>query len=412
MKMKTKIKLINTLLLLFCSASFAQTEQANYKREVLGIKDQWHKIILPNNIYAKVLPQLSDIRIVGITKENDTLEAPYILQTVEEKLSKKEVAFHLINQSKNEKGYYFTFEIPTKNPVNEIKLDFNQQNFDWKVMLQGSQNQQEWFTILEDYRILSIKNEHANYQFTKINFPDSKYRYVKLLIISATKPELLSAKISLNENMNATYRKYDIRSVIIKEEKPANQTIIHVDLKLHVPVCNLKLYVNNKIDYYRPITIEYLSDSTKTPKGWKYNYSILTSGTLNSIEKNEFMFNSTLLQKLKITIFNQDNEPLKIDSLQVKGYVHELIVRFNKPATYYLIYGNKQLSKPNYDIDRFTENIPVALTEVNLGNEQLIKKEDAKITEPLFKNTLWLWVVMGVIIIILGWFSVKMISQK
>jgi len=180
MKLKNKINII--LLLFFCTFSYAQMNQYNYKRELQSNTEPWHTIILPEEIFKKVSPNLFDIRIYGINSSNDTIEASYMLQLKKEKIVDTNVNFKLLNSSHNEKGYYFTLEVPTEDAINELKLDFNQQNFDWKINLEGSQNQQEWFTITNDYRILSIKNSETNFQFTKITFPTSKYRFFRLLI--------------------------------------------------------------------------------------------------------------------------------------------------------------------------------------------------------------------------------------
>ena len=176
--MKAKINLTCILLIIGLYSS-GQMDQYSYKRELSGIKDQWHKIVLPDNIYGKISPDFSDIRIIGLSTNNDTIEVPYILKIDEDKITQKEVSFNLINQSASEKGYYFTFEVQVDNSVNQINLEFKQQNFDWKVTLDGSQNLREWFSIVEDYRILSIKNDLADFQFTKVGFPDSKYRYFR-----------------------------------------------------------------------------------------------------------------------------------------------------------------------------------------------------------------------------------------
>ena len=186
-------------MMLFCFCSFGQTKQYSYKRELTGIKGEWNKIILPDDIFSKISSDFSDIRISGLNEKKENIEAAYFLQIASEHISIKEVVFDLINQSKNSDGYYFTFEIPAENSVNQIKLDFDQKNFDWKLNLEGSQNQQEWFSILEDYRRMSIKNTLANFEFTKVVFPNSKYRFYRLFIKSKIKPELLSAKILLNE---------------------------------------------------------------------------------------------------------------------------------------------------------------------------------------------------------------------
>ena len=408
--MITKLKL-TYLLLLFCSTGYGQIKEYSYKRKLTGIKDQWHIVALPNEIFKRVSNDLSDMRVFGLTKSNDTLEAPYILKLASEKISEKEVSFNLINQSKVSNGYYFTFEVPVETSVNQINLDFKEQNFDWKLTLEGSQNQQQWFSIIEDYRILSIKNEQTDYQFTKVKFPYSKYRYFRLFINSTKSPELIKAKLSLNQINEGKFREYSINSVI-DEEKQNKQTIINIDLSSNVPVSKLTISVKNKYDYYRPVNITYLLDSFKTEKGWKYNYATLTSGTLSSIEKNEFKFNSIILKKLKIIIENQDNEPLQVDSFSVKGYIHEIVARFNTPGTYYLTYGNSKAEKPNYDIARFSDKIPKNLTALKLDDEQLIGKGTIKQTGPLFENKIWLWIIMALTIMVLGWFSLKMIEQK
>jgi hypothetical protein len=410
MKLKARIGII--ILLLCCSYSYGQMEQYNFKRELQGINNTWHKVILPEEIFEKVVTNLNEIRIYGLTSKKDTIEAPYLLQPLTEKLIDKELNFKLINASFNKKGYFFTFEIETKEAINQIKLDFKQQNFDWKIALEGSQNQKEWYTIVDDYRILSIVNSETNYQFTKVNFPSSKYNYLRLLVRSKEKPELANAKIALHKISNGSYNNYWLKQTKTIHNKEQNKTILEIDLKSPVPVSSIKLNVNNKIDYYRPITIQYLADSVKTEKGWIYNYQTLTSGTLNSIEKNDFTFKSRILDKLKISINNYDNVHLEIDSVIVKGYVHRLVVRFIEPATYFLTYGNLNASKPNYDISSFISKIPDSLIPLNLGKEQQIEKKEIQKKEPLFKNKNLLWLVMIVIIVMLGWFSVKMIKSK
>lgn len=410
--MKLKIKILTSLLFIACSFSYGQINEYSYKRELKGRSEQWHKIILPNEVFGKLSQDLVDIRICGITAGNDTIEAPFLLRLATEKVSSKEVIFKTLNTSHNNKGYYFTFEIPTTEPINQIKLEFSQKNFDWKIKLEGSQNQIDWFTIAENYRILSIKNEITDFQFTKLTFPSSKYRFFRLQIDSKEKPELTVASIAQNEITDGTLRNYIIKKLKTKENRKTKQTEIDFELQMPVPVSLLIINVKDSFDYYRPITIKYLTDSIKTEKGWKYNYSTLTSGTLNSIEKNEFKFSSTTVQKLKIFIYNQDNQPLRIDTIKVKGYEHELIARFTEQASYFLIYGNKIEVSPHYDLDRFTDKVPETLLTLELGYEQKIEKEEAPLIKPLFKNKTWLWTIMSFIIIMLGWFSVKMIRKN
>ena len=115
---------------------------------------------------------------------------------------------------------------------------------------------------------------------------------------------------------------------------------------------------------------------------------------------------------MRIEIENFDNRPLKIEGVTVKGYEHQLIARFTEPAKYYLVYGNPKANKPNYDISNFTENIPNTISALNLSKEKTIDKKEVSKRSPLFENKLWLWGIMGLIICLLGWFTIKMISKK
>lgn len=401
------------LIFLIHTCAYGQMEDYTYTRELKGVSEQWHKITLPDAMYADIQTHWNDIRIFGITSKGDTIEAPYLHRELTETVSKEEVNFELINQSRSDKGYYFTFKLPVKKPINQIQLDFKNRNFDWQVSLEGSQNQSEWFTILDKYRILSIKNELTDYQFTKLQFPDAKYTYFRVFVKSDKQADLKKAGISLQKTIEGKYNNHTIQKMDIVNDKKTKQTIIDLDLGQPLPVSYLGIDIKNDYDYYRPMAIKYLRDSFKTDKGWRYNYGDITSGIFNSLTDNSFNLSTNkTLQKLQIIIYNQDNEPLKIDEISVRGNVSELTARFTEPATYYLTYGNPKARKPKYDITRFTDKIPESLTELQLGAVRKSIKKEAPSTEPLFENKLWLWAVMLLIIMVLGGFSIQMMRKK
>ena len=405
-------KLYFLFFILFCSYSYGQMKEYQYKRELTGITEQWHKVVLPSEFFEKVGQNLHDIRIFGLTEDNDTIEAAYLLRPSKEKISNKEIAFKTLNISKNSKGYYFTFEIPTKESINHIHLDFKQENFDWRITLEGSHNQREWYTVVEDYRILSINKDQTNFQFTTLTFPNAKYRFFRVFVKSKVKPELSRANIKKQDSTDGIYKQYSVKKLRRKENKQTKQTEIDIEFQSPVRICNINIDASDTFDYYRYVTIQALTDSVKTEKGWKYNFTTLTSGTMASVEKNEFQFSSRTVQKLKIYIDNQDNQPLMIDKIYAKGYIYELITRFTDQSTYYLTYGNKNSKRPNYDIARFSDNIPQTTSALTIGDEFIIEKNEDKTTDPLFKNKTWLWTIMLLIIVLLGWFSIKMMKKN
>lgn len=394
-----------------CVPVYGQMIDYSYVMELEGITDQWHKIDLPEEIFTHVTQDLQDIRIYGITPAGDTVEAPYLLQTTKSESTINQVSFDQLNASYDEEKHYVTFEIPSAEAINRMDLRFAQSNFDWRVKLEGSQDQSAWFTILDDYRILSISNEITKFTFTELNFPVSKYLYYRIGINSTIPPQLDRVTISHIEKTKGAYQEYSAHSWQVSENKELKQTVIDLDLRTYHRLSEVSILIKNGFDYYRPVAISYVADSTRTEKGWLYSYRTLSQDILNSMEENTFTFESTTLSKLKIRIDNGDNQPLTPVDIQVRGFNYYLIARFTEPASYYLTYGNTSAQATRYDIGMFKDKIPDNLSTVQTGNQELIATSSTTSGEPFFKNSLWLWAVMIGIILMLGYFSLRMIRN-
>lgn len=410
--MSRKASLIFALFLGHSFGVIGQTDGYTYERELSGVNSNWHQVVLPNTIFDKVAKDLSDIRVLGITKDNDTIEAPYILRESRENNSYNWVNIEQINAVNTAEKHYVTYQIPKNEIINEIRLDFNTPNFDWLLTLEGSQDNQNWFTILENYRILAIKNGLTDYKFTTLRFTNAKYRYFRVGIKSKADPQFLGAQIGKLTAVPATKVIYPVKKLNIAQEPRTQRTAVNLSLEQKVPVSHLEIRCKDQLDYYRPISIRSITDSIQTEKGWRYNYATLFVGTLSSLEKNGFEFPSTIASKIQIRIENEDNEPLEIESVVVQGHKYWLDVRFAKEARYSLIYGNPYAVKPKYDLRRFQESIPKNAAALTMGVESLRTKALMETSSALFENKFWLWAIMGIIMLVLGWFSLNMIRKK
>jgi len=260
---------------------------------------------------------------------------------------------------------------------------------------------------LADYRIVSIQNEFTNYQFSTLKFPSTNFTYYRIFVPIEQNMELLSA--SLMEEVVVKGKSVEFNFVqTLTENKKEKTTQLYINLTQISPVSSITVTVSDTIDYYRNIEISYISDSVKTEKGWKYNYETLFTGTLSSLENNQLNFKSTITKQIKLSITNNDNTPLTIGNIRVEGYTHTLTARFTEPATYFLLYGNASAQHPSYDINYFKENIPTILSLLTLGETTVVQK-DNKPKSALFENQAFLWGIMGIVILILGWFSLKML---
>jgi hypothetical protein len=401
------------LVILKGNEHYAQIKNFNYTQELIGIEDQWHKIELPNEIYGNVKSDFSDIRIIGVTEKNDTLEAPYLLRLKNEVPKRVEYIGSIINSSKNEKGHYITLTFSIPEIINQISLKIKQQNFDWRITIEGSQDQKEWFTLAENQRILSINTNETNFSYTKVHFNDAMYKFYRIYFNTQEIPIIDYVSLTKDEITEGNSRDYTVAHFSSIIDKSNKSSTLLIDMGIPLSINSVFLNIRDTVDYYRNFNLFYAVDSIKTKDGWELNYLPLTNGTLNSIDKSTINFYPTIAQYFKIEIDNKDNTPLLIDSVKASGYIYELIIRFTEKATYYLCYSNEKSTAPEYDIAYFENKIPDKLNLLTLGEINIYSNTppQSTIDESSFFNSIWLWAIMLIIIVTMGWFSIKMMRK-
>ena len=411
------MKKISILSLFICSvfSTLGQMTDYRYKREITGVEDRWHRVEIPDEVYEKLEYPLNDIRIFGITDDKDTIESAYLIDVQRTKKTSDSRPYELLNKVRNARGYYYTLRLSTDVDINEIDLSFDRHNYDWEITIEGSHDQYDWYVIAEDARILSIRNAYADYRYTRIRFPRTRYRYYRLFFPVRSNPRLIVPNVVFNTVEDGKTKQYNVAKQKVTEKREAKQTVINVTLDHAVPVHRIKVNTGNDFDYYRPVEVEFVRDSVKTEKGWKYEYALLGQSMLSSLEDDEMEFLGNVAKHIRITIDNHDNQPLSIENVEVRGYVHELVARFTDPAKYYLVYGGVDLDVPNYDIDYFVDKIPDTLSVVTAGEEVFMGMDgtaDAVEGEPLITSKWWLWGLMCIVIAVLGWFTLKMMRSE
>ncbi len=398
--------------LLWAIQIFGQVEDYEYRTPIIDAQSGWNSIILPSEMLSQAKDDLSDIRIYrNIPKSDKSIEQPYIIEIQESKNEKTDVQFKIINPTVKRGVYSYTFELSNQKSVNRIHLNFSNKNFDWLVHLEGSMDQNSWSTITHNYRIVSLKNSYTDFQYTDLSIPESKFNFYKISFSSSLKPNLKNATLSKEVKSKSSYTTYPIQGSKKEDSEDSKTTTIELDLGKKLPVSQIEMNCTSTNDYYRPIKIEGVVDSFETEKGWKYRYTLLYQGTLNSINENAFSFLNRLFQKFRITIKNFDNQPLSFNGYSAKGPNYRLITRLDDTENIILCYGNEKANSPLYDISYFKEKIPNDPHEASLGDAGHFPKGSTT-TNPLFKNKWWLWGLLILVIILLGVFTLKMLKEE
>ena len=371
-------------------------------------QEGWYSIPLPADMFQWMRRDLTDLRIFQF-KGSDTVEVQYVLRVLQDEVQEVVVELPVFNKSKKDSKLFLTVELKKDQKVNRLDLEFEEANFNGFVQLEGSADLKEWFNVDSLQRILSIQKDDIDFKATTLNFPLSHYRYLRIRIQADKQLTFRSGSFKKREIKYGVFTAPPVHWSVTNN-KQTKQTILEVTLNTVQPVSRVIIDEEHGMDFYRPLTVEALRDSTPTQKGWTYYYDPVYSGYITSLDDHRIDFPHSFAKKLKIIIDNADNPPLNLKGVSASGPLIELAAKM-QPGENYLFYGNSSLSAPSYDVVHFRDKIPAELTALSMGQEENLVHPAAK-TAPLFESKLWLWGIMGVIIGVLGYFTLTMMRAK
>ena len=402
--------------IIFLSAlpSVAQIDSYSFKRQLNKVeKGSYYTLFLSPEVIARSKSDLSDVRIYNIT-ENDTTEVPYLLNWLGSNIKEVSIPFELINDTYNEKCCsYVTLKFPKKQAINQIKLNVSDSNFDKRLKIEGSNDNKEWFTIKEHLRIVRFRSASEDYSYTTLNFNESEFTYFRIKFDDDGSPRINVTEAYAFENqlIEGTYNDLKITDKKQTENKKEKTSKIIVDFPYSYLVNYITLKSNSKNDFYRNINVYGSTGTLKTGKGDVENWYMINTSVFSSIESNTIFCNNAKTKKLKIEIINYDNEPIIIDEIKAFSEQCQLVANLPQSDNLYLAYGKENDNAPNYDLIHFKDKIPNELSNVDYGTEQ-VKLISINKPEQLIKSKIWLWVVMGVVLVIIGYFALSMLKKE
>jgi len=405
-----KRKWINVFLFcLLTVCSKAQTEGYHYYANVDSVKNSgFYQIDLGPTLNAHIKTDFSDIRIV-----NDA--GKWIPHVLDGSIGPFGYIVTPVNS-------YVEFETTISSPATtEMILKGNDAfiaAFDINVKntsatrvakLSGSDNKQNWFVIVDSLLMVPTVAEKNGEKRFHIDFPACNYKYYKLVIdnkandpvnfMGITTPIYVKGVegVFLAENpKSALFQKDSGKISYIRLSQEANY---HVD--------QLGIRVSGAKYYYRKLEVYLPADS---------NHSFSNPGTL--LQSFYFSNNSSLdfvLPRVNpkvfyLLIYNQDNPPLKVEAISTKSNTRSATAYLEKGIGYKLIIDNPSAYMPDYDLTKLNNIIPDSVQLLNTGN--IIPFERKEIVLSPEKNNKWLlWVAIAIAIIILLFFTQKMLKE-
>jgi hypothetical protein len=351
---------------------------------------------------------LSDLRVV----DDNGKEVPYKLEILEstKELKRFEPRLYNLSNIPNEYTEFYLDMGENIEMINKLHMVTPDKNFRRKVEILGSDDNKRWFKIRDDAHIFNFHTDDYMAALTDLNFPDTKRRYLKIIIWNKQeKPlEIERCWVYQEEVTKAQKEEYPfkIASRIENEEKKRTEIILDVVYN-NIPRDEITLDFASP-GYYRSVCVSASTDAE--------NWRNLGSGVIYRFNKenknNVISLGETRERYLKILIYNQDDAPLKIDNISIKGNQQLIYFPAEKDKRYYLFYGNPDAIKPIYE---FVKLLPHTESKksvmVQLGKEQ-VNEDFSRVEEVLEEDQQFIiWPMVAFVVVALGFLIMKSIKR-
>lgn len=399
--MNRKLNLVSILLLI----SLVASAQYTYQRKLSDVAQTgWYRFTLPPAMFPKIKPGFDDLRIHATG--NDSTEIPYLVRIAADETTQAEIKAEPFNISRQGTTLFFTVKLNRVEQINLATFRFEQDNYDATVTVEGSNDQKEWFTI-QTGRIIAINKTPVNYSYNRISFPNTEYNFLRFAVTNNS--ALTLSQVSFYQT-KTTKGSFSEAGSTLSTRIIDKQSELMVQFDQPVLVSRLSIEAARNQLFYRNVTIDWVYDSIVSEKGTHYQYQPLYSGVISSFKQDTIGFAPQVVTKLRIIIYDQDNPPVQVNRILAWSPQLEILTHL-QPGTYEVKYGNPKVFAPHYDLEHFVNELPDPLPELNLSSE--LKPEQITVPEstPWFKNKLWIWGALAVIVAILGAFTMRMLRE-
>ena len=409
-----KKKWFSVLMLGFASVCVkAQTEGYNYFGNLDTVKKSgFYNIALTPQINAHLKTDFSDIRIV-----NDSGKwVPHVFRVPTSERA-VEVLIQNMTVVKKENDLSATLCIikNSDSAISSIRINIRNTQVERFCTLAGSDDLNNWF-IINDSVLLKPEPGDEKYQsFFHLNFPPATYKYFKLLINNKGKEPLNIISVYSNRGLPnfkefkiPQYLPFENPQIAIAQRDSGSISYVKLTQNQAYHFDILTLRPMGAKYFYRNVEVHIPADSHHS---FAHPGPLVSSFTISNNSTLQFRITLSNARVFYLFIHNEDNPPIKLN--EVKTYsTHSIITTYLEEGhKYRLLLSNQNATAPNYDLGKFEPGFKDDIPYLQVNKIEELEKKISEI-QPAAKNNKWiLWVAIAIAIIILLFFTQKMIKE-
>ena len=271
--------------------------------------------------------------------------------------------------------------------------------------ISGSDDKAMWFTITDSVLLKDAKVYPDSSVFS-IFFTPVNYQYYRIIILNG-KNNPLNVQTVATEHEGLPEK---IERFIVNPENSFSQTdtsqysLIKIPNKDHFHVSRLRILISSPKYFERQVAFYTSYPGSIQQLLRKVPEKEFTISTNNSSEYDLPLSKSN---SLLLLIENKDNPPLKLSSIATMQERKQLVAYLEKGERYQLVFNDSLATSPNYDLRRFQDTIPTAVSVLNTGKIELLAGSKAN-TGIIKSNKWWLWPTIIVVVLFLGYLTMTL----
>ena len=357
---------------------FANTQP--YKKDIVFetvSKATLVQVELDNEVYANSSYDYRDVRL----QSKSGVEGYFI---------RSHATKNVVNQKRLTASSYdrentkltYTFKEPFD--VEQIDLNIKDRNFESRVDVYADGK-----LVLENQKIFDYSNETGNRNF-HLSIPKQK---VKTLSIVYHLDETTSF-YKKYQNLRELSKYLTIRSATFSNSNRAKELLNRTEIKTQMRsvdekkkqssylfktdnIAFSKLIVKVKEKNFKRSGIVYLSYNGKEWKRFK-NFTLFESSL--SQEKNVLIDFAARIKYIKLVLNNADNKPLNIEAVELVSEPSYLYFIANPNEQYALYFGDKNLTKPSYELGSLVKATD-PFVKGEFGKLEKLEVDEVKVVE-------------------------------
>jgi hypothetical protein len=365
--------------------------------------DGFYKILLTPGIIAGANTSYSDIRIFDSKQK----EVPYLFR--EEQPLQTQSAFREYKILENN---YLPKQAITrvvlhnerKSIITSLVMVIRNAKVDKIITLKGSDDRKNWYIIQRQYAASSSGYNGKTSEMRVLDFPRSNYEFFEITLNDKRKDPLQIIQVGYYDQETTQGRYSEVPSPAIKQTDSLHKSYITLRFQQVFEISKLELVVSGPQLYQRNISIVHLEKHKKQP-----SFESSNRFTIASNHPAILQFDKTRASEIILRVDNKDNAPLNFKAVKAYQLNKYLIAQLKAGEHYSLLYGDSKLLQPGYDLQYFTDSIRNTPL-IGTGKAQALTATKAPALS-LFFNKTFLWIVILAMIILLTWYSVRLLKE-